>query len=160
MKIIIFLICLIPFTGFSQEIVLKSVSAPGQSSIIVVDQLLQFENNVGPKKVTFPSNEMILKRQESEKGLFGTKGLGIDELQTFYSGKIFSEDIQEPFIFENKTPEELRTLEIAIFPNFLERPYTLYLSLKIEIISDPISSNNSDDAGRYTARFSVSINKL
>jgi len=83
-----------------------------------------------------------------------------DKLAVLFSGRVYSPNMAEPILFENKTPEELVLLEIPVFPTILEQPYTLFMDLSIKASSKPIGTVLSDDAGMYQAVLNVSLIKI
>lgn len=159
-KLLFCLALLVPLFCFSQNIVLQNIDAPGQTSIGEINGAILKENIMGPKKVTFSGDRMILQKEEAHASSFGIITYTIDKLPTFYSGKIFSPGIIEAFVFENKTPEELILLEITVYPNILEQPYSLFIDLIIRTSSKPISSEQSDDAGEYTAKLKINLSEI
>jgi len=104
------------------------------------------------------SSVPVLSREETNSS---GGGIGsFDRLLTLFSGRIYSPGISEPFIFENKTPEELVQMEVTMFPDFLELPYTLFLDLTVQVSSHPKSADVSDDAGEYGAVITVTLTQL
>jgi hypothetical protein len=160
-KWLLFLV-LIPLICSSQDIVLKNINIPGAISVGVINGAVLSENLIGPRKVIFEKdpNKMIFQKTEERKSFrFGEGSSVSDKLTTLYSGKIFSPGILEPFIFENKTPEELSTIEVTVYPTHLEQPYTLFIDLKVQTSSKPVikNQNDSDDAGTYNAKINISL---
>jgi hypothetical protein len=154
-----FLILFSSFLCFSQNIQLNPINYPGQESVSVTNGIILEKNIVGPKRILFLGNQMCLERKEVKNGYKSGESVGVDKLTTFYSGRIFSPGIMEPFVFENKSAEELNSLEIVVFPKFLNKPYTLYLNLTIRASSKSILSKESDDAGIYHARILIDLVK-
>ncbi|MBD3282128.1 MAG: hypothetical protein GF387_00775 [Candidatus Portnoybacteria bacterium] len=148
--------------GFSDDVQLNNIQVPGGESNSKMVGILLGENIIGPCKVLFSgrapgTNIPVLSREET----VSSGGTGsFDRLETLYSGKIYSEDLSEPLMFENKTPEELIQMEIPIFPKFLQKPYNLFLDLEIHAKSDSKESDISDDAGTYLANLTTTIIKL
>ncbi len=158
-KSFLFLFLLIPIMCFSQqELKLTNVNAPGGKSEGVIRALIG-QNLFGPKKVKFFGipDEMVFQRNEKQKS--GRGLISYDKLSTLYSGKIYSSGIVEPYIFENKTPEELVSLEIIVFPKMQGVPYFLYLDLKVQAMTKTIGSL-SDDAGVYASKLKVKLFNL
>ena len=153
-RIIIYLILFLPFFSFSQEFVLSKILIPGEEKISEQKAVLISKDTFGPKKI-FLSSQCLKKQEEGEN----TSG-EIDQLQTSYSGLIYSPGIIEPFRFDNISPEELRMLDIVVYPSYLEQPYSLYLDLIIKYSSKAINSNQSDDAGVYNTKLIIKINEL
>jgi hypothetical protein len=159
-KMLSLFIFLMPFVCLSQNIILQNIDVPGQISTGIINGVILGENLIGPRKVSFSGDQMILQKEEIKNNSFSKNGLSVDILPTFYSGKIFSPGIIEPIFFENKIPEELILFEVTVFPKILEQPYTLYIDLIIRTSSAPISSEKSDDAGDYTARISINLTEI
>ncbi len=165
MKLLFVFVLLIPILCLSQEVVLKNINIPGDKSLGVINGAILSENLIGPRKVIFEKNpnQMVLQKIEERKSFrFGLESSDMDKLSTLYSGKIFSPGITEPFIFENKTPEELSVLEVVVFPVILEQPYTLYIDLKVQVSSKTVSVNqiDSDDAGTYNAKITIYLTEI
>ena len=156
-KLLMFLVFLVPIFCFAQDIILPNISMPGGFSIGAINGAMLGENLIGPRKILFSGSQF----QKEEVGIktsgFGVRATNIDKLQTFYSGRIFSPGIIEPFVFENKTSEELAMLEVKVFPKILEQPYTLSLDLIIRTSSKPISAEQSDDAGKYETKILITL---
>ncbi len=153
---------LIPTLCYSQDIILKNISIPGTISVGIINGAILAENLIGPRKVIFEKdpNNMILQKTEDKKSFrFGEGSSNMDKLTTFYSGRIFSPGILEPFIFENKTPEELSIIEVVVYPIHLEQPYTLFIDLKVQTSSKPVTKDQTDsnDAGIYSAKINISL---
>jgi hypothetical protein len=161
-RCLLFLVLLAPIIGFSQNIILPNISVPGEISVSAISGAVLSENLIGPRRILFSGDLSGLQREETgKKSLgFGFSTPGIDRLATRYSGKIFSPGIIEPFVFENKTPEELSLMEIMVFPKILEQPYTLFIDLAVQTSSKPVQDNQSDDAGIYTAKINISLIKI
>ncbi len=139
---------LLPTICFSQDIILPSISVPGGTGNMVIKGALLDENLVGPSTIAFSGNSFQKQR---------TKKSTIDELSTLYSGRIYSPGIIAPFVFENKTPEELYQIEVRVFPIMLEMPYSLYFDLTIQASSKSISSGDLDEAGQYNANITINL---
>lgn len=160
----IFLILLLPIISQAQDIRLSDIPKPGEIGNAFRIGIVLGENLLGPYKVVFSGNapgDVIPTLSREETGLSGA-GIGsFDKLATLYSGKIYSPtNMSEPFIFENKTPEQLIQMEIPIFPTILEQPYTLYLDITVQASTKPIIDKFSDDAGEYVATLTISLIKL
>lgn len=163
-KWLLFLV-LMPFICSSQDIVLKNISIPGATSMGIINGVVLGENLTGPIKVIFEKDpdKMVFQKTEERKSFrFREGSTNLDKLTTLYSGKIFSPGILEPFIFENKTPEELSIMEVTVYPEHLEQPYTLFIDLKVQISSNPTTKNqtDSDDAGTYNAKINIILFKI
>lgn len=158
--LLLFFILLGPLICLSQSIILQNIKTPGETSRGAIKGAVLGENMIGPRKVLFLGEQMVLQKEEVGKNSFGLSASKVDKLPTFYSGKIFSPGIIEPFVFENKTPEELILLEIIFYPTILEQPYTLYIDLTVLTSTKPISAPESDDAGEYTARLSITLTEI
>ncbi len=159
-KVLIFLIFCMPFISFSQDVVLQNIATPGGTSMSTINGAILGENLIGPRRVLF-SGDYLQKEQSNKSSInFGIQVPNIDKLTTFYSGRIFSPGIIEPFVFENLTPEQLVNLEITVFPVHLEQLYSLYVDLVISVTSKTISSKQLDEAGHYKARISISLLKI
>jgi hypothetical protein len=158
-----FLVFLFPLAAFSQEeIKLSDINKPGDTGIVEKQGIVLAENLLGPYKVVFSGNAPgsaipVLSKEETSNS--GGKS-SFDKLAVLFSGRVYSPNMAEPILFENKTPEELVLLEIPVFPTILEQPYTLYLDLKIQAVSKPIIDKLSDDAGKYSAVLNVSLIKI
>lgn len=150
-----FLFLFLPFLGFSQGFVLPNITIPGQTSEGEIKSVVLKENILGPKRLVFFADYF----QKKETG-FNCLDCGFDKLEVKYSGRIFSPGILEPFIFQDKSPEELRLIEYLAFPLILEQPYTLYLDLFIRVTSSPISKDKSSDAGVYNSKFVCKIEEI
>lgn len=161
-SLLLFLVLLAPIISFSQNMILPNISVPGGISTGVISGAILSENLIGPRKVLFFGDQSVLQKEESgKKSLeFGFGIPGIDRLATRYSGKIFSPGIIEPFVFENKTSEELSLMEITVFPKILEQPYTLFIDLAVQVSSKLVQDNQSDDAGIYTAKINIRLIKI
>lgn len=144
---------------YSQSVILPSIATPGNTSIGGINGAVLGENLFGPRTILFSGNLMNLERAETGSGKVA---LGNDKLTTLYSGRIFSPGIMEPFIFTNKTPEELVLIQGLVLPLRLEQPYTLYLDLEVKTSTKSISASPSlsDDAGIYNAQVNISIGTL
>jgi len=149
--------------GFGDEIKLTDITMPGGSGNATRIGLVLGKNLIGPHKLLFSgtapgSSVPVLSREETNSS---GNGIGsFDRLITLFSGKIYSPGISEPFVFENKTPEELVQMEVTVFPDILEQPYTLYLDLTIQASSHPKNADVSDDAGEYRAEITVTLIKI
>ncbi|QQG52983.1 MAG: hypothetical protein HY931_01985 [Candidatus Falkowbacteria bacterium] len=161
-RLLLFLVLLAPIISFSQNMILPNISVPGGISTGVISGAILSENLIGPRKILFLGNQSVLQKEESgKKSLeFGVSVPNIDRLTTLYSGKIFSPGIIEPFVFENKTSEELSLMEITVFPKILEQPYTLFIDLAVQVSSKLVQDNQSDDAGIYTAKINIRLTKI
>ncbi|MGB8953393.1 MAG: hypothetical protein WCC06_12100 [Candidatus Aminicenantales bacterium] len=165
MKRKFFLICWVLvfcIAGFSQqEIKLSDINKPGENGIVEQQGIVLAENLLGPHKVVFSGNSpgsVIPVLSKEEQGTSGVKNF--DKLAVLFSGKIYSPNMAEPILFENKTPEELVLLEIPVFPTILEQPYAVYLDLEIQARSKAVSEKLSDDNGIYQAVLNVSLIKI
>lgn len=149
--------------GFSQqEIKLSDINKPGENGFVEQRGIVLAENILGPHKVVFSGNApggAIPTLSKEEQGRSGGKGV-FDKLEVLFSGKIYSSNMAEPILFENKTPEELVLMEIPIFPTILEQPFMLFMDLSIKASSKPLGAVLSDDAGAYTGTLNVSLIKL
>ena len=145
-------------TGFpQQEIKLSGIQKPGGSGFSDIRGIVLAENLLGPRKLVFSGNapgSALPVISKEELGPSGGKG-SFDKLAVQFSGKIYSPNMAEPVIFENKTPEELVRLEFPILPIALDQPYMLFIDLSINVISKPIGMTLSDDAGTYRAVLNV-----
>ena len=162
-RILFFFVLLVPFFGFTQDIILPNISLPGGVSVGAINGAVLGENLIGPRKILFSANK--LQKEEVGKKIsgFGVATTNVDQLSTLYSGKIFSPGVDNVFVFENKTSEELSLLEVTLFPKILELPYTLFIDLVIRTTSKPISANpleKSDDAGKYAAKILISLMEI
>ena len=162
LKMLLFLAFLIPLFCSAQNVILPNINVPGSSSVGGMSGAVLGENLIGPRQVIFLQDQMILQKNEIGKKSSGSNGtaLNINKLPTLYSGRIFSPGITEPFVFINKTPEELALIKVVVFPLRLELPYTLYLDLEVKTSSKPVSANQSDDAGIYNAKITISLIKI
>lgn len=161
-KLLLLLVLIAPFFCNAQNLVLPNISIPGGIRIGAMNGAVLGENLIGPRKILFSGNQLILQREETgnKPTGFGVAAPNIDKLPTLYSGRIFSEGIIEPYVFTNKTPEELVLIEVTVFPKILEQPYTLFIDLVVQTSSKPVQAsqtNQSDDAGEYKAKILVSI---
>lgn len=156
-KLLMFLVFLVPIFCLAQDIILPNISTPSGFSIGTMNGVMLGENLIGPRKILFSGSQF----QREEMGIkisgFGVRAPNIDKLQTFFSGRIFSPGIIEPFVFENRTPEELNMLEITVFPKILEQPYSLFMDLIIRTSSKPISAEQSDDTGKYETKILITL---
>jgi len=160
-EMLLFLVLLIPLFCTSQNLILPNINVPGEVSLGAIKGAVLGENLMGPRKITFAGNKMNFQRPETGGGSSGSNiEANIDKLETWYSGKIYSPGIAEPFIFTNKTGEELILIEVSVFPTRLEQPYTLLMDLDIRTKTKPISANQSDDAGIYTAQLLINITQI
>lgn len=148
MKKLILLFFLLPTICLSQEVLLPNIAIPGETSKQFINAVVLGENIVGPSTVFFSVNS--LQKEKKKKN-------SISNLTTLYSGSIYSPGIIEPFVFKDKTPEELNLLEAQIFPLMLEMPYTLFIDIKIVVYSKSIDSKDLDEAGHYTAKIKVHL---
>jgi len=153
-RFIIYLILLLPFFSYSQEFVLSKILIPGEEKISEQKAILISENIIGPKRV-FLTAQYLMKKEVGEN----SSG-EVDQLQTSYSGLIYSPGIIEPFQFDNINPDDLRMLDIVVYPVYLEQPYSLYLDLTIKYSSKSINSSQSDDAGVYNTNLIIKLNEL
>jgi len=160
----VFLLLVFPFSLFAQEqINLGDINKPGDEVISEKTGIVLAENLFGLYKVVFSGNAPgialpVLSKEEIEDS--GSSIGSFDSLVTLYSGKIYSPNMLEPFVFEDKTAEELVLMEIPIFPAILEQPFNLYMDLKVHIASKPINDKLSDDAGNYSAVLNVTLVRL
>ncbi len=158
-RIVLFLVILIfSVSGFSEEITI-----PGGSKSIIRTGLVLGENLIGPRKVVFSGmgpGIVVPALSKEETNSSGNATGSFDRLLTLFSGKIYSPGISEPFIFENKTPEEFVQMETIMFPDYLEQPYTLFLNLTVQVASHPKNADVSDDAGEYGAAITVTLTQL
>ena len=156
---LILLVFLFPSVVFSQqEIKLSDIEKPGETGIGEKQGIVLAENLLGSYRVVFSGNAPgdivpVLSKEETGKNSF-------DKLLVLFSGKIYSPEISEPFIFENKSPEELVQMEATMIPNVLEQSYTLYLDLIVVASSHLKNAEVSDDVGEYKATISVTVSKL
>jgi hypothetical protein len=150
-----FLFLFLPLFSFSQGFVLPSIAIPGQISEGEIKSVVLKENLLGPKRLVFFAD--YFQKEETSANCLDC---GVDKLEVKYSGRIFSPGILEPFIFEDKSPEELRLIESLIFPLILEQPYTLYLDLSVRVMSNPISIDKSADAGVYNSKFVCKLEEI
>jgi hypothetical protein len=140
-----------------QEIKLSDINKPGETGIAERQGIILAENIFGPHKVVFSGNapgSPLPVLSKEVQGKLGGKG-SFNKLAVLFSGKLFSPNMAEPIIFNNKTPEELILLEFLILPIILEQPYALFLDLSIKASSKPIGVAVSDDAGIYQAVLNV-----
>jgi hypothetical protein len=155
---LVYWVLLFSIAGFSQqEIKLSDINKPGENGIAEKQGIMLAEYLFGPHKVVFsgyaPGSAVPVLSKE-EQGKSGGQG-SFDKLAVLFSGKLYSQNMAEPIIFENKTPEELVLLEIQILPIILEQPYTLFMDLSIRASSNSIGKILSDDAGSYQAVLNV-----
>ena len=156
---LLLVILTIPLFCFSQgNIVINNINNPGEKTNGRVVGFVLGQAFLGPKKVRFITDQSLLKRNEINSS--GSSSSKFDILDTEFSGKIYSPDIIGPFVFENKTLEEISNLDITVFPKIMEKPYTLYLDLTISASSKPIDSPISDDAGVYHGILTLSIKNI
>jgi len=156
--VLVFVILIFSVSGFSNQI-----TKPGGSGNIIRTGLVLGENLIGPRKVVFSGigPGIIVPALSKEETNSSGNGIGsFDRLLTLFSGKIYSPGISEPFIFENKTPEELVKMEVTMFPDVLELPYTLFLDLTVQVSSHPKNADVSDDAGEYSTLITVTLIQL
>jgi hypothetical protein len=150
-------------SGFAQqEIRLTDIAKPGGMGIAEQKGIVLAENMFGPCKVVFSGNapgSALPVLSKEEQGKSGGKG-SFDKLAMTFSGKIYSPNMGEPIMFENKTPEELTLLEIPVFPVILEQPYPLFLDLTVKAMSKPIGPSLMDDAGVYRAVLNVTLVRM
>lgn len=159
-KLLMFLVFLVPIFCFAQDIILPNINIPGGFSIGTINGAVLGENLIGPRKILFSGSQFQREEVGKKVSGFGVAATNIDQLSTLYSGKIFSPGVDKVFVFENKTAEELALLEVTVFPKILEQPYTLFIDLVIRTTSKPISvisSEKSDDAGKYTAKILITL---
>ena len=158
-RFLVFLVLLTPLFCFSQEIVLSSMKVPGSTSVGVISGAVLGENLLGPIKIVFSSEQSDLQKRQVEKksSKIGAGTSQPEKIPTLYSGRIFSPGIIEPFVFKDKTKEELVLLEAKVFPIRLEEPYTLYIDLTVSASSAPVKSNKSVTAGDYIANLSINL---
>jgi hypothetical protein len=100
---------------------------------------------------------MNLERNETGKAISGSSTGAKDMLATLFTLRIFSPGITQPVLLENKTQEELNLIEVRVFPVNLGMPYNLFLDLKVQTSTKPVSASQSDDAGDYTGNFTVNL---
>lgn len=159
--LIFILLCMYSIDAISQHnIVLNSIDGIRGTSRTELPAPIIFRNVRGPVKILFFGDRMTLERKESAKKSFGRSSGGVDKLETLYSGRIYSEGISETIIFENKTEEELKALDLVVFPKMLEMPYELNIHLTVKLLSDPILSDNSDDAGNYRGEILIKLKNI
>jgi hypothetical protein len=146
--------------GFAQqEIKLTDIAKPGAMGIAEQKGIVLAENTFGPCTVVFSGNapgSALPVLSKEEQGKWGGKG-SFDKLTVLFSGKIYSPNMAEPIVFENKTPEELTLLEIPVFPVILEQPYPLFMDLTVKALSKPVGPSLMDDAGSYRAVLNVTL---
>jgi len=161
-KILFFLVFLTPLFVFSQEIILPNINIPGEASTGVTKGIVLGENLFGPRKIIFSGDQGDFQKEKTGKKIseFGKQAFRKNKLATLYSGRIFSPGIIEPFVFVNKTSEELALIEVRVFPTLLDQPYTLFLDLSARTSSKSIQANQSDDAGMYTAKILINLIKI
>jgi len=159
MKLLLFLVLLTPLICCSQDIVLSNINIPGKTSVGVINGAVLGENLLGPKRIIFVWEQGDLQKIQTEKksSKFTVETSHVEKIPTLYSGRIFSPGIIEPFVFKDKTQEELSILEVKVFPIRLEEPYTLFIDLIVQVSSEPVKSNKSIDAGDYTAKISIKL---
>jgi hypothetical protein len=135
------------------------MKVPGSTSVGVISGAVLGENLLGPRKIVFFSEQGNLQKRPVEKNLshVSSDTSQAEKIPTLYSGRIFSPGITAPFVFKDKTQEELAILEAKVFPIKLEEPYTLYIDLTVQASSMPVKSNKSVDAGDYTANLSINL---
>ena len=162
--VLVFGILLFSVAIFSDEIRLSNIAVPGGSGDVTRTGIVLGEDLTGFYEVLFSgiapeSSVPVLSREETNSS---ESGIGsYDRLMTLYSGKIYSSpEIIEPFVFENKTPEEFIQMKVNVFPDFLEQPFTLYLDLTIQASSHPKEDEISNDAGEYGAMITVTLIKI
>jgi len=164
-KRLAFMFCFLifPLSLFSQEqINLTRINKPGDVVIAEKVGIVLAKNLLGLYKVVFSGNSPgspvpVLSREETSNS---SGKNSFDKLAVLFSGRIYSPNMAEPILFENKTAEGLVLLEVPIFPTILEQPFDLYLDLKIRAASKPISDKLSDDAGEYSAVLNITLAKL
>jgi hypothetical protein len=149
--LIIVLFSLFSVSLVAQGFQLNSIKTPGSKSMNSIKNILLGENVIGPRKVVFVGDLVFCKTESGENSK------EVDLLDALYSGRIYYEGMEEPFVFENKTPEEIRQLEIIIFPRFLEMPYKLFLDLDVVVNSKEIGNKMSNDAGEYNCRGVINL---
>lgn len=159
-KLISLLIILLPLLLFSQELILSNILIPGEEKISEQKAFLISENIQGPKKILLTAEYLRRHEERLSSSIRGFNQSEIDELKTLYSGMIYSPGIVKPFVFNNILPEELAQLDIVVFPNYLEQPYSLYLDLTVKYSSKPIGDKKSDDAGVYNGKLIIKIVEL
>lgn len=157
---VLFLLCLVSLNGYSQQTILNTISKSGEMSITHIQKPMVFKNIRGPIKMIFFGDKMSLEKIGNSYKSFGRGSPKKDILRTLYSGTITSEGIIEPIVFNDKTPEELRSLELMIFPRGLEFQYELTLHMVVKISSGPTSSSDSSDSGKYRGKILVRMEKL
>lgn len=156
-KLFLFLWLISPVLTFSQQVFhMQKVNTPGTKSEGVIKGYVLGENLIYPMKVKFVGDkeEMSFKKKEAGRQSF-------DKTPTLYSGRIYSPGIIEPFVFENKTPEELVFMEIMVFPSILGAPYSLFIDMKVVTETKKVENKSlSDDAGTYVSKISVKLLNL
>jgi len=162
MKLLLFLVLLTPVICYSQDIVLSNINIPGKTGVGVINGAVLGENLLGPRKIIFILEQGDLQKIQNEKKSSRSKveTSHIEKIPTLYSGRIFSPGIIEPFVFKDKTQEELSVIEAKVFPIRLEEPYTLFIELTVQAFSEPVKSNKSIDAGDYNAKISINLIKF
>lgn len=160
LKLLFYLSLFTPIICYSQNnLVLPSIAVPGSTSIGVFNGVVLGQNLMGPRRITFTGNQMNLERKETGETSGSSTG-AIDKLATLFTLRIFSPGITQPVLLENKTQEELNLIELRVFPVNMGMPYNLFLDLKVQVSTKPISASLSDDAGVYDARVNISIGTL
>ena len=162
-SIVIVLILFLPIISQAQDIKLNDIPKPGEIGGAIRTGIVLGKDILGSYQVVFSGNATgipvpVLSREEISASGSG-KG-SFDKLATRYSGKIYSPSMAEPFIFENKSPEELIQMEVLVFPTILEQPYTLFMDIKVQASSKFVKDNLSDDAGEYVATLTVNLTSL
>lgn len=153
---IVLLFIFLPLFSISQNnINLVINNSPQEKIPLFKGQLIQ-ENLFGPKKLNFVGKFDF----EKLPGKKSRKDIEPRKLNVLYSGRIFSPGIIEDILFENKSSEELKILELQIYPKILEQPYSLYWDLTISIPPAKPFSGISNDAGEYLSNFSIQLNPL
>ena len=158
LKLLLYLALLTPIVCHSQNnLILPSIAVPGATSIGVFNSLILGQGLMGPRRITFSGNQMNLERKETGKTISGSSTGASDKLTTLFTLRIFSPGITQPVLLENKTQEELNLIEVRVFPVNMGMPYNLFLDLKVQASTKPISASQSDDAGNYLGQFIVNL---
>ena len=158
-KRMLFLVLLTPLICYSQDIVLPNINIPGGTSVGVINGAVLGENLIGPRKIIFIWEQGDLQKIQikNKSSRFTEETSPVEKIPTLYSGRIYSPGIIEPFVFKDKTQEELSIIEVKVFPIRLEEPYTLFIDLIVQASTDPVTSKKSIDAGIYTAKISINL---
>jgi|GEM_PF-2617683 hypothetical protein len=158
-----FFLGLIPFFCFAQKNVIlpKSNVLNDATANRNIKGGVLGKNLYGPKKVVFVDYQNDFKKNNSsteEKNHFGVnKKKPSNTLAVVYSGRIYSPDINEDFIFENKTMSELSKMEIKVSPSVYGVPYTLYLDLETKIPTSLEANKFAIPAGEYSTQINIKL---